>query len=93
MRVRDLLAAEGLELDDVRWYLASDLAGRLLEYRSRRQELARLIWSGRLEAELYHAEERFLDELQGKVEDRTIDEPALRSILADIANARRGRRR
>jgi hypothetical protein len=91
MKVSEVLEEHSLEIDDVRWYLASVQAGRLLEYRTRQEELTRLIWSGRLEADLYHAEERFLEELQRKVDARTVDGPALREIVADISRAKRRR--
>jgi hypothetical protein len=91
MKVSEMLAERGLEIDDVRWYLASTLAGRLLEHRSRRTELVRLIWSGKLEAELYRAEERFLEELQRKADAGAADEPALREIIGEITAERRKR--
>lgn len=92
MKVSDLLAERGLELDDVRWYLATVLAGRLLEHRGRPQELVRLIWSGKLEAELYNAEERYLGELQRRIDAGTMDEHALREIVREVATEKRRRR-
>ena len=92
MRVSDLLAEHGLEMDDVRWYLATVLAGRLLEHRNRREELVRLIWSGKLEAELYNAEERFLAELDRKADAGMLDEHALREVVGEVISEKRRRR-
>jgi transcriptional regulator GlxA family with amidase domain len=91
MKVSNILSEHGLEIDDVRWYLAHQLAVRLLEYRAREQDLTRLIWSGRLEAELYNAEERYLEELQRKVEAGLADEHSLREIAQEIAMQKRKR--
>jgi len=92
MRVSDYLAAQGLEVDDVRWYVASLLGSRLLSHKNRPAELTKLIWSGKLEAELYHAEERFLEELQRKADAGLMDEPALRELMREIAVEKRRRR-
>jgi hypothetical protein len=91
MKVSEVLAEHGLEIDDIRWYLAAHLAGSLLEYQSRPVELTRLIWSGKLEAELYNAEERYLDELQRKVDAGMVDEHALREIVREVSSAKRRR--
>jgi hypothetical protein len=92
MKVSELLAEHGIEIDDVRWYLAAQLATRLLEHRNRQAELTRFIWSGALEAELYHAEERFVEELQRKADAGATDEPALREILREIVMEKRRRK-
>ena len=53
VKIRELLQEYDLEIDDVRWYLASTQADRILSYRESKRELIRLIWSGSLEGELY----------------------------------------
>jgi hypothetical protein len=89
VKIAELLRELSLEIDDIRWYLALAQADRLLQYKERRKELARLIWSGRLEAELYEMEERFLQELQGKLDRGTRDEAQVRTLLLEAAAARR----
>ena len=84
MEIRRLLDEYNLEVDDVRWYLSHQNAARLLEYRDKQKELCRLIWSGRLEADLYRMEERFLAELQEKLDTRRADESEVRKILLEI---------
>lgn len=91
MRIAELLRELGLEIDDIRWHLALQQADRLLQYRHRRTELARLIWSGRLEAELYEMAERFVAELQAKLERGTRDEAQVRAQLREALAERRAR--
>lgn len=75
-------------MDDIRWYLSRESALRLLEYREKLDDLSRLIWSGRLEADLYSMEERFIAELQEKLDSRRTDESEIRKICGEIAAAR-----
>lgn len=80
-----------LEIDDIRWYLATLQAQRLLSYREKKRELIRLIWSGSLEGELYDMEERFLGELQDLLEQGSRDEIQVRAILKEIVSSREKR--
>jgi len=84
VRIAELLRELDLEIDDVRWYLALSQADRLLQYKQQRRELARLIWSGKLEAELYEMEERLLQELQAKLDRGTRDEAQVRALLREV---------
>ena len=92
MTVAHLLDQSGLDIDDIRWYLATIIASRLLEHRARPAELVRLIWSGKLEAELYDAEERFVRDLQGRMDAGSMDEAALREVMREIAAEKRRRK-
>ena len=87
VKISELMQEYDLEIDDVRWYLSKMEAERLLEYRDKRVELCRLIWSGRLEADLYNMEERYLAELQDKLDARQADESEIRKIMAEIESA------
>jgi len=80
-----------LEIDDIRWYLAAMQAERLLSYRENKRELIRLIWSGSLEGELYDMEERFLGELQSRLEQGIRDEIQVRAVLGEIIASREKR--
>lgn len=84
MTIKNLLVEYDIEIDDVRWYLSKLQAERLLEYRDDMARLQRLIWSGKLEAELYHIEERFLVELQDKYDSKQSDESEIRTIFSEI---------
>jgi len=88
MDVKKLLKEYGFELDDIRWYLSRQTAFRLLEYREMPEDLSRLIWSGRLEADLYRMEERYLAELQEKLDARQTDETEIRKIFAEVDAAK-----
>lgn len=91
MMFKKLLEEEGLELDDVRYYLSSILAGRLLTYVDDPEGLIRLIWSKNLEDELYDMEERFIRDVDDRFERRMIDEPKLRQIIRDIQREKKRR--
>ena len=88
VKIRELLQEYDLEIDDVRWYLASTQADRILSYRENKRELIRLIWSGSLEGELYDMEERFLEQLQSRLEQGSRDEIQVRAILKEIVSSR-----
>ena len=85
LKAEDMLEEYGLGIDDMRWYLARRQAERLLEYQDQPQQLAELIASGRLEADLYRMEERYLKELDEKIATGRFDEAELRRILAEVA--------
>jgi hypothetical protein len=80
-----------LEIDDVRWYLASQQADLLLGYRDDKRELIRLIWSGALEGSLYDMEERFLGELQSRLDGGIRDEVQVRGVLREVVSCREKR--
>jgi hypothetical protein len=80
-----------LEIDDIRWYLATLQAERILSYREKKRELIRLIWSGALEGELYDMEERFLEELQSRLDCGSRDEIQVRGVLKEIVSTREKR--
>ena len=89
MNIKKLLAEFELEIDDVRWYLSNNLADRLLTYVDRRKDLVTLIWSGKLEADFYRMDERFLEELQEKIDIKMMDEAGVRKIFSEILAAKK----
>ena len=80
-----------LEIDDLRWHLSTIQAERLLSYREKKRELIRLIWSGSLEGDLYDMEERFLAELQKRLDGGSRDEIRVREILKEVVASRERR--
>ena len=88
MKIRELLQEYDLEIDDIRWYLAAMQAEHLLSYRENKRELIRLIWSGSLEGDLYDMEERFLGELQNRLDRGSRDEAQVRTILKEVVASR-----
>ena len=93
MRIHDLLDEHNLAIDDVRWYLAREQADRLLAYRDHPDELAHLVWSGELEADLYEMEDRFLADLQEKLDRGRTDQAQAHQIVREIARSAEKRRR
>jgi len=91
VKIRELLQEYDLEIDDIRWYLATMQAEHLLSYRENKRELIRLIWSGSLEGELYDMEERFLEQLQSRLDQGSRDEIQVRGILKEIVSSREKR--
>ncbi len=91
VKIIDLMKELDLEIDDLRWYLATQQSERLLQYRTRPGDLARLIWSGALERELYNMEERLVEELQRDLDQGLRDEAGVREIMAKAGAARAGR--
>jgi hypothetical protein len=91
VKINELIQEYDLEIDDIRWYLASLQANRLLSFRDNKLELTRLIWSGTLEGELYDMEERFLGELQDRLEGGSRDEAQVRTILKEVVYSREQR--
>ena len=91
MTIAQIIDEYDIEVDDVRWYLATGEAERVLSYNETPEDLAALIQSGRLEADWYRMEERYLEELQEKLDSAIIDESEVRKICAAIETARRKR--
>lgn len=79
---------EGVEIDDIRWYLARKEAERLLTYRDDVESLVRLIHSGRLEADWYRMEERFLETLEEQLGRKVVDESEIDKIIGEVGEAR-----
>jgi hypothetical protein len=82
-----------LSLDDIRWYLSTRLTESLLLDRESPESITTRIWSGKLEAELYHLEDRFLESLQDELQRGLIDERQIREHFeqARMLKFRRGR--
>lgn len=91
--VQALLKDYNLEIDDVRWYVSTQMAAELFELQAEPKKLIRQIWSGELESRLYRLEERFLENLQHDLERNTLDETRLREIMQEMVVAKRRRSR
>ena len=84
MNVKSLMQEYSVELSDVRWYLSYKTAERLLTYKDDLKGLTRLVWSGRLEADMYNMEEAFLNDLQEKFDKNLADEARVRELFSEI---------
>jgi hypothetical protein len=92
MTVDQLRDEFDLSVDDIRWYCAHSMAERILDSKDDPDEIVQWIWSGRLEAELYQMDERFLNQLQDELERDLIDERQVREHF-DRARMLKMRRR
>ena len=88
MTILDTFEAEGIEIDDIRWYLAIQEAARLLTYSDDAEALAKIIYSGKLEADWYRMDERFIEDLDDKLEQRLTDKSEVQKIIGEIEFAR-----
>ncbi len=91
VKISEMMQEYDLEIDDVRWYLACQQVDLLLGYRDNKRELIRLIWSGALEGALYDMEERFLGELQSRLDGGVLDEVQVRGVLREVVSCREKR--
>jgi hypothetical protein len=91
MTVEEIAREYSIEIDDIRWYLSVMKANQLLEYRENPEELARQIWSKKLEDELYRFEEGFLSDLQEDLNRHIVDESKVREVFLEILAFRRKR--
>ena len=91
MNVKALMGEYAIELTDVRWYLSVKTAERLLTYNEDVRGLTQLLWSGRLESELYNMEESFIDDLQERIDRSLVDEARVRELLSEILAAKGSR--
>ena len=93
MTLMETFETEGIEIDDIRWYLAIQEATRLLTYTDDADSLANIIHSGKLEADWYRMEERFVEDLAAKLEQRLTDKSEIYKIIGEIeyTRSKRGR--
>ena len=92
-RLTALLSEFNLEIDDVRWHLSLQLARELGTYQNRSQELGLEIWSGRLGDRLHELEEKYLDDLDKRLNDSISDESQIRNELLEVKATQRRRHR
>ena len=83
--ISDLMKEYNVEIDDIRWYLASLLKEKLVLMGRENTELEKYIWSGKLDSDLYNMEEKFLDELKQAYDSGTTDEAYIREKFAEIS--------
>ena len=78
-----------VELDDIRWYLSYKTAERLLTYNEDLPALTKLVWSGKLESDLYDMEEGFVHDLQDRLDRGLADEMHARELFAEVSAAKK----
>ncbi|QEN06227.1 hypothetical protein EW093_16540 [Thiospirochaeta perfilievii] len=84
MNIKELMKEYSFELNDVRWYLANNIALECIEMSNRENDLTSFISSGELEARVYNMEERFIEDLQDLSDRNRMDESNIRDIFNNI---------
>ena len=93
MNVKEMLAGNDLEIDDVRWYMSTYMSERLLSYEKEPELLARYIWSGELESDFYNMEEKLLIDLQDQLDRNLTDISRIKELLSEMTFLKRKRER
>ena len=93
MSIEEIMEEYNLTIDDIRYYRAFQLAQRLLTYRENPHGLARFLWSGELESELYNMADRFVEEKREELRRNLTDEAQLREMLGEAAQVKKRRPR
>ena len=83
--INRLMEEFNLELDDIRWHLASQFTGKLLSMSDTPEEITRYIWSGSFEKELYNMEESFLNNMEELYSRELSDEAFIREKFSEIS--------
>lgn len=83
--ISKLMEEYNLELDDIRWHLASQFTARLLSMSDTPDEITKYIWSGSLEKDLYNMEENFINHLGDIFTRELADEAFLREKFSEIS--------
>ncbi len=92
MTINDLMKEYSIELNDVRWFLANNLAFSIIEMANEQEELSIYIESGKLEVDLYNMEENYLAELQDLSDRNKMDDVNVREIFNNIVMLKRKRK-
>ena len=79
--IANLLKEYSLDIDDIRWLISTRITKQLLNNKEKPIEITKLIWSGKLEADLYNMEENFMENINLDLERGLIDESWIRELL------------
>jgi len=88
MTVEQLMDEYGLSMNDIRWYLCSQITYGILELTKAPDEITAYLWSGKLEADLYNAEEKYIDNLQDELDKEIKTEAEIRDIFSSVVARR-----
>jgi hypothetical protein len=83
--LKELMKEYSLELADIRWLISYRLTTSILSDSATPEEIAKRIWSGKLESELYNMEEKFLEDIMLELERGLIDEAWIREQFAEAS--------
>ena len=83
--LNDLLKEYSLDIADIRWLVSYRMTVSILSNSGTPEEITKMIWSGKLESELYNMEEKFLDDIMSQFERGLIDEAWIREQFAEAS--------
>jgi hypothetical protein len=86
--MKSLMKEYNLEIDDIRWFVSYQTAISILSDKENMDLITRRIWSGKLEANLYNMEERYLEDIMSRLERGLIDEAWIREQFAEASELR-----
>ena len=82
--IEQLMDEYGLSMNDIRWYLCSQITYGILELTKTPDEITAYFWSGKLEVDLYNIEERYIADLQEELEKSIKTEAEIRDIFSTV---------
>ena len=83
--LKELMKEYSLEIADIRWLVSYRMTVSILSHSDSSEEITKMIWSGKLESELYNMEEKFLDDIMSQFERGLIDEAWIREQFAEAS--------
>ncbi|MCD6397313.1 MAG: hypothetical protein J7L71_07210 [Spirochaetaceae bacterium] len=83
--IANLLKEYSLNIDDIRWLISSRITEQILSDKDSPIEITKKIWSGKLEAELYNMEEKYMEDLEFQLDRGLIDEAWIRELFAETS--------
>lgn len=86
--ITDLMKEYNLEIDDIRWFISYQKTISILSEKDSPDLITKKIWSGKLEADLYNMEERYLEDIFLRLDRGLIDEAWIREQFAEASEIR-----
>ena len=83
--INDLFKEYSLDIADIRWLVSYRMTVSILSNSDSSEEITKMIWSGKLESELYNMEEKFLEDIVSQLERGLIDEAWIREQFAQAS--------
>jgi len=86
--ITGLMKEYNLEIDDIRWFISYQKTISILSDKETPDLIIKKIWSGKLEAELYNMEDKYLEDMNLRLERGLVDEAWIREQFAEISEIR-----
>ncbi|MDA3938644.1 MAG: hypothetical protein PF693_04960 [Spirochaetia bacterium] len=83
--IKELMIEYSLTIDDIRWFVSYQKTTGILSERENPNGIIKYIWSGKLEADLYNMEERYLEDMASQQDRSLVDESWIREQFAEAS--------